>query len=260
VESGLDYAGARYYDGGWFKSTDPMWYKYPNITPYAYCANNPVMFVDEDGNALKPSSAFSNSAYGRVYNNLLSNKAYLKIVGKYVNSSVNHINYNFNAGLSTTDAMATTKTDRVIPAHKASEKPINTYLSDQIYYGGHLTSSIGSTLTEIGLARVIIHEGIHSYISAITGNMNQSKDHNTFMKYQNIMFDALKEYSTANNMGFTNDQLTDLSYSGLPENNSQFQNYIQGLADKNGTSYDTEKAAFISRISDMVWERKQTNE
>jgi len=30
-------------------SVDPMSDKYPNLTPYAYCANNPVKFIDPDG-------------------------------------------------------------------------------------------------------------------------------------------------------------------------------------------------------------------
>ena len=52
-ETGLHYAEARYYDS-WlstFNSTDPMWYKYPHLSPYAYCANNPVMRIDPDGMA-----------------------------------------------------------------------------------------------------------------------------------------------------------------------------------------------------------------
>jgi RHS repeat-associated protein len=48
-ESNLSYAEARYYDDGWFKSVDPLAEKYPNISPYAYCHNNPVMNVDPDG-------------------------------------------------------------------------------------------------------------------------------------------------------------------------------------------------------------------
>ncbi len=30
-------------------STDPMWHKYPHLTPYHYCSNNPIMFVDPTG-------------------------------------------------------------------------------------------------------------------------------------------------------------------------------------------------------------------
>jgi RHS repeat-associated protein len=51
VETGYSYFGARYYDSGlsiWL-SVDPMSDKYPNLTPYNYCANNPVILVDPDG-------------------------------------------------------------------------------------------------------------------------------------------------------------------------------------------------------------------
>ena len=46
------YFGARYYDptlSGLFLSVDPMGDKYPNVSPYAYCAWNPVKLVDPDG-------------------------------------------------------------------------------------------------------------------------------------------------------------------------------------------------------------------
>ena len=52
-ESGFHYYGARYYWSevltGWL-SVDPMADKYPSISPYAYCAWNPVKLVDPDGN------------------------------------------------------------------------------------------------------------------------------------------------------------------------------------------------------------------
>jgi RHS repeat-associated protein len=56
-ETGLYYYGARYYDAGigvWY-GTDLMQEKYPNVSTYAYCANNPIMFIDPDGNAPIPA-------------------------------------------------------------------------------------------------------------------------------------------------------------------------------------------------------------
>ena len=46
-ETGLHYAEARYYDSrlSIFNSTDPMWYKYPHLSPYTYCHNNPLMRI-----------------------------------------------------------------------------------------------------------------------------------------------------------------------------------------------------------------------
>ena len=50
-ETGLYYFGARYYAGwmGRWISVDPLKEKYLNLTPYNYCAGNPVKFVDTDG-------------------------------------------------------------------------------------------------------------------------------------------------------------------------------------------------------------------
>ena len=51
-ESLLDF-GSRFYDPATaiFLQQDPLAEKYYNISPYAYCANNPVNFVDPDGKA-----------------------------------------------------------------------------------------------------------------------------------------------------------------------------------------------------------------
>ena len=51
-ETGFSYFGARYYDSdlsGLFLSVDPMADKYPSISPYAYCAWNPLKLVDPNG-------------------------------------------------------------------------------------------------------------------------------------------------------------------------------------------------------------------
>ena len=51
TETGLSYFGSRYYssDLSIWLSVDPMSDKYPSLSPYAYCANNPVKFNDPDG-------------------------------------------------------------------------------------------------------------------------------------------------------------------------------------------------------------------
>ena len=43
--------GARYYESalGRFTTMDPMCEKYYSISPYAYCANNPVRYIDPEG-------------------------------------------------------------------------------------------------------------------------------------------------------------------------------------------------------------------
>ena len=51
TETGFSYFGARYYssDLSIWLSLDPMSDKYPSLSPYVYCANNPVKLVDPNG-------------------------------------------------------------------------------------------------------------------------------------------------------------------------------------------------------------------
>lgn len=54
TETGYSYFGARYLDSDlsiWL-SVDPMADKYPGLSPYNYCANNPVMLRDPDGRVI----------------------------------------------------------------------------------------------------------------------------------------------------------------------------------------------------------------
>ena len=78
AETGYSYFGARYYApatlAAWL-SVDPMADKYPSISPYAYCAWNPLKLVDPDGR----DTAFYN---------LDGKKQFVKIGGSDINMMV----------------------------------------------------------------------------------------------------------------------------------------------------------------------------
>jgi RHS repeat-associated protein len=63
-ETGLYYYGARYYtpEIGIWLSVDPLSDKYPSLSPYAYCALNPVILVDPDGRDIDPDAPGYNNA------------------------------------------------------------------------------------------------------------------------------------------------------------------------------------------------------
>jgi RHS repeat-associated protein len=86
-ETGLYYYGARYYDARssvWL-SADPLQEKYPNVSSYVYCVQNPVKFVDPTGmdwyinditgelyfnkNISDASTTYKDQVYTRIGNN-----------------------------------------------------------------------------------------------------------------------------------------------------------------------------------------------
>ncbi len=55
TETGLSYFGSRYYSSylSIWLSVDPMSGKYPSLSPYTYCADNPVKLVDPNGEEIR---------------------------------------------------------------------------------------------------------------------------------------------------------------------------------------------------------------
>lgn len=53
-QTGLAYYGARYYDNqmSMWLSVDPLAEKYPHSSPYVFSGNNPLYYIDPDGNEL----------------------------------------------------------------------------------------------------------------------------------------------------------------------------------------------------------------
>ena len=69
-ETGLSYFGARYYDSdlmtGWL-SVDPLADKYPGVSPYNYCALNPIRVVDPNGREISASNDWYKDEKGHVH-------------------------------------------------------------------------------------------------------------------------------------------------------------------------------------------------
>ena len=66
-ETGLYYYGARYYDpwSAVWAGVDPMWAKYLFVSPFVYCANNPIIYIDPDGRKvmITGTDAFKKTAF-----------------------------------------------------------------------------------------------------------------------------------------------------------------------------------------------------
>lgn len=65
TETGYSYFGSRYYNSDlsiWL-SVDPMSDKYASISPYVYCADNPVKLVDPNGASYRKFEDYDNGSY-----------------------------------------------------------------------------------------------------------------------------------------------------------------------------------------------------
>lgn len=92
TETGYSYFGSRYYssDLSIWLSVDPMSDKYPSMSPYVYCANNPVKLVDPNGEEFRnpddppknksqnnsKSSTTTTAGTSQTYNGLFFNASY----------------------------------------------------------------------------------------------------------------------------------------------------------------------------------------
>ena len=92
AETGFSYFGSRYYNSDlsiWL-SVDPMSDKYPSMSPYVYCANNPIKLVDPNGEEIYVGDNY-------YYNNGLlyykgTNDVYTPEKGSFEEKALNSLN------------------------------------------------------------------------------------------------------------------------------------------------------------------------
>ena len=126
TETGLSYFGARYYslDLSIWLSVDPMSDKYPSLSPYVYCANNPVKLVDPNGEEIR-------IYYGN-RNKYIKYTPGMKVRKRYdafVKDAINGLNflYNHPQGDNNRVEYVATKTGECIDLYQGTPGQTSTY-------------------------------------------------------------------------------------------------------------------------------------
>ncbi len=117
AETGLSYFGSRYYssDLSIWLSVDPMSDKYPSLSPYVYCADNPVRYVDPNGEEIRIHYGNGNK-YIRYTPGMKVKKRY----DSFVKDAINGLNFLYDHPLGNNNRVeyTATKTNEIIDIHQ----------------------------------------------------------------------------------------------------------------------------------------------
>ena len=154
TETGYSYFGSRYYssDLSIWLSVDPMAAKYPSLSPYTYCADNPVKLVDPNGEEIVISlsrddngNRIVNISFTATLANKTSQNISAKEMEKYKNDIIAGIKKTFDRSLDD-GTKVNVDVDITLLAKDEMPEPLTTRheinIVDELVDMGHAAESI----------------------------------------------------------------------------------------------------------------------
>ena len=213
----LDY-GARMYEPalGRFMTMDPMAEKYYSISPYAYCANNPVNYVDPDGKYI-------------TYTNNSNHITYFYYKGNFYNSSFKYVN------------------GHLVPKSNKVYVPSNSYMNRTLQALRKMENSKNEEIKKVFDAVSNMDSGFEHNIHADTegkGSYTHSEDRGN----TSISLNFEKDNKRAKKQG--SESFTDYEVIGHELKHAyDFQNGIASSEkDANGIEYDEYRAVQFENL------------
>jgi len=242
VETGYGYFGARYYDSGlsiWL-SVDPMSDKYPSMSPYNYCANNPVILVDPDGRKIYPTVNFMKSNYWTAHKYLLNNNQnYSNALDLFITSN------NYNIYYSTAEMYG--KGGNTSYEYYTNNGRTTHIESDESYNNADASSPLS-----IFHFYILIHEKGHTLESFVKNDVTKRNyGHDGFVMQLNLIMGMFNELNEDLKLNLSKSQIFELSIYGA-ESTDVYKNYIKELANSNKTDFETENANYVNRMHDLM--------
>ena len=250
--------GARMLDpriGRWL-TIDPMFAKYPSISPYSYCANSPIYFKDPDGRDLIPATSFKGTGMHSVLNGLVANNSkfntYItKFKGK--NSKFN-ITFTFDNTLIPAGA----------DANADFSYNYNTVEGKKVFTAIQVTIAFREDLfyNEFGQAVLIMHEFLHAYAVTkwkVPKDGEEDKDHKQWGFFVSQMQEMVREYAKDHGIALDEGQIYEISIVNIGKGGKLYDDYINKKAKENGTTPTEEINLLNERMRALLYEKNESD-
>ncbi|NRT13767.1 hypothetical protein HNP99_000092 [Flavobacterium sp. 28A] len=206
----------------------------------------PVIFVDPDGKDVILSPLFSKGEFGKAFNSLKTgSKTFNTLISKYENNSKFNLKLTVNTQkVNSNGSAAFTEYAKGQYDKAPSSLDVTTYFKS--------TTSVETNYeyTTLGVILVVAHEALHQKIALLP--VKEDSDHN---KYTSELTNVFSEYSKANNLNLSEGDIKDLVFSGQ-QSSKEFKSYITDLAKNNNSTYEKEKSNYDTRVSNLIYQKK----
>ena len=189
--------------------------------------------MDPNGEKVIPLKAFQNSAYHGVYQKLSQTSTYQRLLSGYQDNT-----HDFTLDYSTE------------PTHKAGSNQMSYKKKGDLIIYAKANSKYyrpqGIEQSEIAMVQTLLHEAIH----AVDGLAERETPYHDGFD-QAAVLTGLMEYNEIYDLGYSNEDLEILSWSGLHDS-VEYCTYIEHRAEINNRTFDEEDNYVKSRITILM--------